>query len=76
MQVASVLWSEIKSQMKSERKFRLKMDQKEPKTCLRQVMTQCLDKRRPRTSKWTKLGAVGGSGPSADQPTPQPNYLL
>ena len=63
MQVASTLWSDIKSQKISERRFRIKWIKCSPRANPNEVKTgqpQRGQTRRPRTACQKKLGAVGG----------------
>ena len=76
MQVASTLWPDIKSQKISERRFRIKWTKCSPRTNQtqsRQGKPQHSDKRRPKTARWRKMGAVGGPGRSTDLPG-RPNW--
>ena len=76
MQVTSTLWPDIKSQKISERQsgsFGQSVAQEPHQNQSRQGKPQHSDKRRPKTARWKKMGAVGGPGRSTDLPG-RPNW--
>ena len=71
MQVASTFQLDIKSQIKSERRFRLKQTKCIPKTRPNRLRTghaSTLGQEEAQDNPPTEAGAVGGTGPSGDQP--------
>ena len=78
MQVASTLWPDInhrKYQSNDSGSFGPRVAQEPHQNQSRQCKPQHSDKKRPKTTRWKKMGAVGGPGRSTDLPG-RPNWPM